>query len=281
MKKILVPVDFSELSSHALNFAIEFNEKIKGEILLVHVVDIPVGHVNFTGEVDNSAAETFYTGEFLKAAHNKLEEWAKRVEDAGHKVSTHLKFGNAFTSISKIIAEDKSTWIIMGSKGASGLREVFIGSNAERMIRHAECPVIVVKGETHLKDMKSMAFASDLSQEQDLIAHYAKDLQELLGLNMHLIKVKTPYNWLDEVQAKKQLEHFAERNYLKDFTINTVDADFTDEGAVKFAEDVGAGLIVLGTHGKKGIAHILGGSIAEDIVNESKVPILVFKIPDM
>lgn len=281
MKKIVVPVDFSELSGHALNFAIEFNEKIKGEILLVHVIDIPVGHINFTGDVDSASAETFYTGEFIKATKSKLEEWAKKVEDAGQKVKFQMKFGNAFTSISKIVAEDESTWIIMGSKGASGLREVFIGSNAERMIRYAKCPVIIVKGETHLKDMKSMAFASDLSQEQDLIANYAKDIQELLGLNMHLVKVKTPYNWLDDVQAKKQLEHFAERNYLKDFTTSTVDADFADEGAVKFAEEVGAGLIVLGTHGKKGIAHLLGGSIAEDIVNESKVPILVFKIPDL
>ncbi|MEO9484342.1 MAG: universal stress protein [Ekhidna sp.] len=281
MKKILVPVDFSELASHALNFAIEFNEKVKGEILLVHVVDIPVGHVNFTGEVDNAAAGSFYTGEFIKATHNKLEEWGQRVKDAGQQVTVHMKYGNAFTSISKIVAEDSSTWIIMGSKGASGLREVFIGSNAERMIRYAKCPVIIVKGETHLKDMKSMAFASDLSEEQDLIADHAKDMQELLGLNMHLVKVKTPYNWLEEGQAKKQLEHFAERNYLKDFTVSTVDADFADEGAVKFAEEVGAGLIVLGTHGKKGIAHLLGGSIAEDVVNESKVPILVFKIPDM
>lgn len=281
MKKILVPVDFSELASHALDFAIEFNEKVKGEILLVHVVDMPVGHVSFTGEVDNSAIDTFYTGEFIKATHAKLEEWSQRVKDAGQKVTVHMKFGNAFTSISKIVAEDKSTWIIMGSKGASGLREVFIGSNAERMIRYAKCPVIIVKGETHLKDMKSMAFASDLSDEQDLIANYAKDVQELLGLNMHLVKVKTPYNWLEEGQAQKQLEHFAERNYLKDFTVSTVDADFADEGAVKFAKEVGAGLIVLGTHGKKGIAHLLGGSIAEDIVNESKVPILVFKIPDL
>ncbi|MEP1032264.1 universal stress protein [Ekhidna sp.] len=281
MKKILVPVDFSELASHALNFAIEFNAKVKGEILLVHVVDIPVGHVSFTGEVDNPSVENFYTGEYIKATKNKLDEWAKRVEDVGQKVSVHLKYGNAFTSISKIVAEDPSTWIIMGSKGASGLREVFIGSNAERMIRYATCPVIIIKGETHLKDMKSMAFASDLSQEQDLIADHAKDIQEMLGLNMHLVKVKTPYNWLDDSQAKKQLEHFAERNYLKDFTVTSVDADFTDEGAVKFAEEVGAGLIVIGTHGKKGIAHLLGGSIAEDIVNESKVPILVFKIPDL
>lgn len=278
MKKIIVPIDFSEMASHALDFAVEFNEKIKGKIVLVHVVEMPVGHLSFAGEVNTSSMESFYTGEFIKATHNKLNEWSKRVADAGQEVIIHMKYGNAFTNISKLIAEEKANWIIMGSKGASGLREVFIGSNAERMIRHAECPVIVIKGETHIKDMKSMAFASDLSQEQDLVAHHAKEIQELLDLNMHLVKVKTPYNWQEEAQTKKQLEHFAERNYLKDFTLNTIEADFADSGAVKFAEEVGAGLIVLGTHGKKGIAHIIGGSIAEDIVNESKVPILVYKI---
>ncbi|WP_421765153.1 universal stress protein [Ekhidna sp.] len=278
MKKIVVPVDFSEQASYALDFAIELNDKVKGEIIMVHVVDIPVGHLNFTGEVNSSGMESFYTGEFIKATHNKLEEWSKRVIDKNQKVSVHMKYGNAFTNISKIIAEESATWIIMGSKGASGLREVFIGSNAERMIRHAECPVFIIKGETHLKDIKSMAFASDLSEEQDLIAYHAKDIQELLGLNMHVVKVKTPYNWLEEVQVKKMLEHFAERNHLIDFTTSTIEADFVDTGAVKFAEDVNAGLIVMGTHGKKGIAHIIGGSIAEDVVNESKIPILIFKI---
>ncbi|MEQ8904158.1 universal stress protein [Ekhidna sp.] len=278
MKKIIVPIDFSEEASHALNFAIEFNEQVKGEIVLVHVIEMPVGHLSFMGEVNTSGMESFYTGEYLKATNGKLDEWAKRPRDAGHKVHVHMKSGNAFTNISKLIAEENANWIIMGSKGASGIREVFIGSNAERMIRHAECPVIIIKGETHLKGMKSMAFASDLSTEQDLVAHHAKDVQELLGLNMHLVKVKTPYNWLEESQAKKQLEDFASRNYLKDFTLNTVEADFADTGAVKFAEEVGAGLIVLGTHGKKGIAHLIGGSIAEDVVNESKIPILVYKI---
>ncbi|MEQ9468031.1 MAG: universal stress protein [Ekhidna sp.] len=281
MKKIIVPVDFSDEASHALNFAVEFNEKVGGEIVLVHVIEMPVGHLNFTGEIDHSGTEAFYTGEFIKATHNKLDEWSKRVVEAGQDVSVHMKYGNAYSNISKLIAEEKASWIVMGSKGASGLREVFMGSNAERMIRFAECPVIIVKGETHLKDMKSMAFASDLSQEQDLIADHAKDLQKMLGLNMHVVKVKTPYNWLDETQAKKHLEHFAERNHLEDFTLSTVDADFADQGAVKFAEDVKAGMIVLGTHGKKGLAHFFGGSIAEDVVNESKIPIVVFKIWDI
>lgn len=280
MKKIIVPIDFSEPSSHALNFAIEFNEKIKGEIVIVHIVETPVSQINLLGEVADDIMESFYTGEFIKGTHEKLEEWKQRVTDAGQKVSVHMKLGNAYTKISETITQEKASWIIMGSKGASGLKEIFIGSNAERMIRHANCPVIVIKGETHLENMHSMAFASDLSEEQDLIVNHAKEVQEMLGLNMHVVKVKTPYNWLSELDAQKQLASFAERNYLKDYTVNTIEADYVDQGAIQFAKEVGAELIVLGTHGKKGFAHLIGGSIAEDVVNDSELPILVYKILD-
>ena len=280
MKKILVPVDFSKEASHALDFAIQFNEKVNGAIILVHVIEMPVAHLSFTGEAHSSGMESFYTGEFVKATHGKLDEWAKRVSKAGQKVSVHMKYGNAFSNISKMIAEEEASWIIMGSKGASGLKEIFIGSNAERMVRFAKCPVFIIKGETHIKNMKNFTFTSDLSEEQDLIAHHAKEIQELLGLNMHVVKIKTPYNWLEDVQVKKQLERFAERNYLKDFTLSTITADFADEGAIKFAEENHSGLIVMGTHGRTGLAHLIGKSIAEDVVNESKIPILVYKIWD-
>ncbi|MEO1255916.1 MAG: universal stress protein [Bacteroidota bacterium] len=279
MKKILVPVDFSDQASHALNFAIEFNEKLQGEIILVHVIEVPAGYFSLT-EISAPQVANYYKGELIEEANNKLNEWSDRVSTAGQKVSVFIKYGNAFTNISKLIAEEDASYIIMGSKGASGLKEIFIGSNAERMIRFAKCPVFIIKGETHIKDMKNFVFTSDLSEEQDLIAYHAKEMQDLLGLNMHVVKVKTPYNWLEDVQVKKQLERFAERNYLKDYTLNTYTADFADEGAIKFAEENDAGLIVMGTHGRRGLAHFIGKSIAEDVVNESKIPILVYKIWD-
>lgn len=280
MKKILVPVDFSEEASKALNFAIEFNEKVKGEITLIHVIDMPVPQVSFSGETGLNSLENFYTGEFLKATEERLEEWSQRVVEAGQKVQTKLQYGNAFTQISETLAAVDANWVVMGSKGASGLARIFLGSNAERMIRFAKCPVIIIKDETHLKDIKSMAFATDLSEDQDIIAQHVKDFQEMFKLNLHVVKVKTPYNWLDEKTVQGELKLFAERNFLHDYTLSSIEADFVDHGAVEFAEENHVGLIALGTHGKKGLAHFIGGSVAEDVVNESKIPILVFKIWD-
>ncbi|GAB4241584.1 MAG: universal stress protein [Ekhidna sp.] len=279
MKKILVPVDFSQESSDALDFAIQFNEKIKGEIILLHVIELPHYSFNTEGEINWQHPEDFLEAQLIKGAHNHLTKWSERVSSAGQTVKIKMKQGHPYKHISKEIAEVKANWIVQGSKGASGLKEIFLGSNAERVIRYAECPVITIKGPTKISEMKNMVFASDLSEEQDWVALKAKEVQELFGLNMHLLKVRTPHNFLTAKDAEKQLEDFAKRNYLENFTLNSIEADYSDQGVVAFAEKVGAGLIVIGTHGKTGLAHFFGGSRAEDLVNESKIPVITFKLP--
>lgn len=275
MKTILVPTDFSNRAEEALNFAIQFAEKVNGKIVLMHVLDFPSGSFNTMGEIDSLDPEIIFHGEFIKGVHNKLEEIKSSLDT---EVDTKIKYGNPYASISKEIAEEEVDYIIMGSNGASGLKEVFIGSVAEKVIRNAECPVIVVKGPSDLNKMKSFVFASDLSEEQDFIAYQAKEVQKLLDLNMHLLTVKTPHNMRREFDTLKKMKAFAERNFLERYTTTTIDADYSDEGIVDYAEGIGAGMILMGTHGRTGLAHIFGGSRAEDVANESNIPVMTFKI---
>ena len=281
MKKILVPIDFSERSADALDFAIEFCELIQGELTLLHVLDFPSSSFNSVGEWNLDYAQTLYEEEFIKRIHNRLEEWSDKVMRSNPElpVSTKMEYGSSYHHISREITDEKANWIIMGSTGSSGIEEVFIGSLAERVIRHADCPVFTIKGPTKIAEMKSMVFASDLSDEQDIIAYKAKDVQEMFKLNMHVLRVKTPHNFLTEEVAQQQLKDFAKRNYLKDYTLNTTEADYSDQGISKFADEINAGLIVMGTHGKTGLAHVFGGSRAEDLANRAHVAVLTFKIP--
>ena len=279
MKTILVPTDFSDRSKDALNFALEFSQKINGKVIIMHVLDFPSSSFNTAGEMDFSGVESLYQAEFIKGVHRRLDGLKTYADKSGANVESKIKYGNPYVNISEEIAEEHVSYIIMGSNGASGLREVFIGSVAEKVIRHAECPVLTIKGPSKISNMKSFVFASDLTEEQDIIARKAKDIQQLLGLNMHLLKVKTPHNFLSESAVQVQLKEFAKRNYLEDFTSNSIEADYSDEGIVEFAEKVKAGLILMGTHGRTGLAHIFGGSRAEDVANESNIPVMTFKIP--
>lgn len=278
MKKIIVPVDFSDLSRHALHFAVEFAEKIGGSITLLHVLEYPLTLFTITGQSDKEAIENFYPPEFIARVKEHLNEWKERNERENVSIEILLKYGNSFQKISESVTEEDANYIVMGSKGASGLKEIFIGSNAARMVRFAKCPVIIIKGETHLKDFESLVFATDGTIEQDEIARKVHDLQQLLHLPLHLLKVKTPYNWLEDVQVKQQLTHFAERNSLAYEKVDFVIADFIDEGAVKYAEENKSGLIVIGTHGRTGLRHLIGGSTAEALVNESTIPVVVFRL---
>ncbi|MEP1095590.1 MAG: universal stress protein [Cyclobacteriaceae bacterium] len=279
MMKIIVPVDFSKVSSYALDFAIEFNAILKGEILLLHVLEFPSYSFSTIGEMDLDHSVDHFNAKLIEGVHNRLNSWAERVTDANQVVKIRMKHGNPYQNISKEIVEEKASWIIMGSTGASGLSEVFLGSNAERVIRHSDSPVITIKGPTKIAEMKNMVFASDLSEDQDWVALKAKEVQEMLGLNMHIVKVRTPHNFLSLKAANEQLDKFAKRNHFENSTLNSLEADYPDEGIVDFAEEVNSGIIVLGTHGKTGLAHLFGGSRAEDLANRSTIPVMTFKIP--
>ncbi|MBC6401343.1 MAG: universal stress protein [Ekhidna sp.] len=280
MKKIIVPVDFSQQSEYAMHFAVEFSRLFEAGIVLIHVLELPAAQFSTTGETHGQAMEKFYTGEFIKGVHGRLEEWKDYLTKEGVEVKTIMKHGNPFQKISATISDEEADYIIMGSNGASGLKEFFVGSNAARMIRYAKCPVVIVKGETHIRDFKNLIFATDASTAQDVIADQVKEIQSGIGLSMHVVKIKTPYNWLEDGQVKKQLELFAERNKFKNFTLNSESADFIDEGAIKFAEENESGMIMIGTHGRTGLGHLIAGSTAESLVNESEIPVMVFKLPE-
>lgn len=279
MKTILVPTDFSAEANNALNFAQQVAEVLNTEIILLHVLEIPAGSWSVVGEVyPQSSYDQLYTKQLIDAAKARLDEHVQQLETLGVSARAEIAIGNPYINIQKSITDQHVDLIIMGSKGASGLSEIIVGSNAERVIRHAKCPVITVKAKTDLSAIKSMVLATDSSKEQDLIIPAIKEFQRMLGINLHLLRVCTPHNILTESHAKKQLKKFAKRNGLEDYTISTIKAVFADDGAIEFALQNNIQMVAIGTHGRTGIAHFFGGSIAEDLANHAFMPVLTVKI---
>lgn len=280
MKKILVPTDFSEDADNALEMALQLNKIVKGKITLMHVLELPGVSVNYGADVTAATAEVVYRRELIDGISDKLHKQQQKIIDAGQKGAIRMEFGSPYKSIGKEVEEEGADWVIMGSRGASGIKEVFIGSNAERVIRYSESPVITIKGHVDVAGIKSMVFATDLSPEQDGVVAKAKEFQSMLNLNMHILRVKTPHNFVTVQDAKADIEEFAQRNGLKNYTANVHEAEFADQGIVEFGEQINAGIIVMGTHGRKGFAHAVGGSRAEDVANHATVPVLTYRIAD-
>lgn len=281
MKKILVPTDFSKEANYALHFASEIAERIEAELHLMHVMEIPYGSYSVMGEfIPSSSFENVFQVQLIKQTKRELDELVYELVNRGINATAHFVFGNTFSHIHKTVTSQDMDMIVMGSKGASGLSEFFIGSNTEKVIRHANCPVLTVKGETHLKDIKSFVYATDCTEEQEQVVKHVKSLQELLGFQLYLVRVITPYNFLVKSTAMDQLNAFAEKHQFKNHILSTIEAEFAEEGILSFATHNKIDMVAMGTHGRTGLAHLFGGSVSETVANHADIPIWTLKMQE-
>jgi nucleotide-binding universal stress UspA family protein len=138
---ILVPLDFSPHAEKALAKAIELARRFQGRIHLVHSYPVYVGAVSPYGMV---VPESF-DRECRDAADRELSKWADRVRQAGIPVETTITPIPPSEAIVSTAEEIGADLVVMGSRGLTGLKHVLLGSVAERTLRHAHCPVLVVK----------------------------------------------------------------------------------------------------------------------------------------
>ncbi len=272
MKKILVPTDFSPLASFATGTALQIARKTGAEVILLHVVEMPGAAFSVTGQSVNNSEFDLYTLKLISKTKEDLAKLVSENSQNGVSITSNLEVGNAYQAISKLITDQQVDLVLMGSHGAEGWEETFVGSNAEKVVRRANCPVLVVKKEFDLANTKNIVFAADFEEDNSVIDK-VKTLQNVLDAELHLVKINTPSNFVSDHEGIQTIRNFAEKNKLENFTVNIYNDRQEEDGIMYFAEEVDADLIALGTHGRTGLYHLLSGSIAEDVVNHSKRPV--------
>ena len=277
MKKIIVPVDFSEYSEYALEAASNIARKYNSELIVVHMLELSNAILTAGSTAINEEA-VFY----LKLAEKKFETFLDKPYLEGVKVTPIVKHFKVWDEVNDVAKEQNANLVVMGSHGVSGIKEVLVGSNTEKMVRHSDIPVLVIKHNPILFDFEKGVFASDFSE--DAVAAYikAKTIFDKLGAKMHLVYVNSPDgNFKSSSEIDKQisaflkkadgdLEHLHDVNIVSDYTI--------EKGILNFANVIGADVIAVATHGRKGLAHFFEGSISEDLANHSTLPVMTFKI---
>jgi nucleotide-binding universal stress UspA family protein len=281
MKKILVPTDFSKPAQIAVDTARDIALKTGAQLILLHVVeDAAGGSYNVEGEVnfDGDAEDRLFTLKLIEKSRKLLEKQASDPKLSNIKVKTLLRLGTPFHGMQTIITEQKVDLVVMGTSGRTQIEEMVIGSNTEKIVRLSHCPVLTVQKKPLNSDFKSMVYATSLNKDEEVFSRVVRNTQELYNATIHLVYVNTPGNFQREVVVRKYMQDFAKRLQLKNFTINVFSDRTEEEGIIYFAEQVDADLITMATHGRTGFAHVLSGSIAEDVVSHAKRPVLTFVI---
>lgn len=286
MKKILVPTDFSEQAGYALDFAYQIALKSTAEIILINVVDYPGlssiwgGGMNVIGGAEpplDNLDESFINN-LLNRSKDEIRAMTLRLDPGSVKIKQVVEVGNPYFVITEKIEQENVNLVIMGTKGASGLEEVLIGSNTERVVRHANCPVITIKKKRDYTKIHNIAFASNFEGDQAHVVEELFKLQDIFKAKLHLVKINTPNNFETNRTIIKEMKIFVEKYNISNYSLNIYNDYIEEDGIIYFCEDIGADMIALATHGRTGIMHLLSGSIAEDIVNHAKRPVWTCKL---
>ena len=276
MKTILVPTDFSDHALYALKVAANIANKMNVEIELVHVYNIPS-----YGFAEDIYYEEEYNNQIKAQAEEKLNTLVKMEILKGIKINKHIITDMLMREIVTDKRFKNADLIIMGSHGKSGMSKIFIGSNTEKIIRLAESPVLTIKNEYADFNIRKMVFASDFYGESYAVFEKIKFFADLYQAHIDLLKVITPKDFEPTHVSRKLMEDFAEKFKLKDATINIYNATSIEKGITDFSDEINADLITIETHGRTGIAHLITGSLAEDVANHIDRPVLSIKMEEI
>ncbi|HEY9048864.1 MAG TPA: universal stress protein [Ohtaekwangia sp.] len=276
MKKILVPCDFSKPAINAFRLALDIAQQSKGTVHLLNVIELPVMHDTLLMPVLNFEQQLL--NELKEKSIGEFEKLITKYNTNQVKIERAVEFGAVSQMIMDHAENESIDMIVMGSHGASGIREFFIGSNAEKVVRNATIPVLITKGNTKAS-ITDIVFPNtlELENQEDLVMK-VKALQNFFNAKLHILWINTPLNFTSDTITMERLKTFAKRFMLKDYEVHVFNHPDEEEGIIRFTQMIKGDLIAMATHGRKGIGHLMNGSLAEDVVNHTDRLIWTYKL---
>ncbi|WP_435624591.1 universal stress protein [Flagellimonas sp.] len=273
MKGIIVPVDFSEQSENALKVAASLAKEHKSELYVLHMLELSPSIMSESGYIAQEQVV-----HLIKVGEQRFNKFLDKPYLKGINIIPIIKHYKVFQEVDEIGKKHEVDLIVMGSHGTDGLKEIFIGSNTERVVRSSDIPVLVVKGEVEHFQLKNFVFACNYKEENIPALKKAKQMAELFGADLKLIYINTPGDeFLSTEDIYTRVSKFL--NLAKEGLNVEIYNDYSvEKGILNYSDAVGADLIGIPTHGRKGLTHFFMGSIGEDVANHSNIPVITFKI---
>lgn len=273
MKRILIPIDFSKESMNALDAAYLLAVNTDSDVLLLHIVEDPnIETMKVSGETHYDPMDNLYVKLLLDKTKERLEAIVNDPRMNDVNVSYKVEVGNPYSTIAQNIASHKASIIIMGSQGATGLQEILVGSVADKTVRYASCPVIVIKEKCTLDKITDIVFATDLMDDQEQIIEDLKEAQAFFNAKLHILKI---YNsdWTSPTDVQTRLKEFADEYKLENFTTVAKQSADLSEAILDYAADIDAGMIAIGTHDRHGLLHLIASHVSKNVLNHAHRPI--------
>ena len=294
IQTILVPLDFSPASAEALDYTVSMAKQFHAAVHLVHVYP-PDGASSAPG----AGHLLLQSAQAIERLNEELTGIHRKHVPAFCPENCHIRSGRTYEQIISLAYEINADLIVLSTRGHSGLKHLVLGSTAERVVRSARCPVLVVRKRKQKAKASGEAFSirtilvpTDFSQcslaGTEYAAFLARNLHATLRL-FHAIHPYTDYAFVDragirlsglaeaaEETARQEIDALKQMDFLRDLPVQTeLRPGFAVDEICAAARDTKVDLIVTSTHGRTGLKHALIGSVAEHVVRYAERPVLV------
>lgn len=273
--KILIPTDFSEQAEFAYLLVANIAAKVPASIHFLHVMDVP-DTVTFTekggfetcGEIDVKTLETRKSIIDRKLANLKTLY--------GQGIETHIGLGKLTETIASFAEHGNYDLVAMGTKGAWGLKEKMSGSETQLVARHSKVPVLALKCDRSELAFKEVLLVHEFSDTKAENLEPMKKIVKAFGSRLHLLQIVQHEH--EKAAALNAMDAFAAKNGLENIEKHTLlDAD-VENGVIHFNQMHDVDMVCIGTHGRKGFAHLLRASATEKLLNHMFKPIFSFRL---
>lgn len=274
IKRILVPVDFSDTSETALNQAFMLARLLKAELLLLHIISDST--FKFIGARD--LKDVLPSTEDIEVkAKEKFEQLTREIQKKYPiQPNVFIEHGVVHDVIVEFANKNKIDLIIMGTHGVSGYKELFMGSNAQRVVTLSKLPVLTIQQESKTVGFKNILIPIDNSLHSREKVNIAAKIAQIYKSKVHILglpgsdekeeigKFKVKLKSVEKIFGAEQLS----------YTTTIESGANLANAALGYAEKNKCDLIVINTGHESEITGIFLGAFAQQLVNHSPVPVL-------
>ena len=276
MKTILFPTDFSNNAIHASEYAGMVAKCMNAKVVLLNVYTIPtVSEYQLPNEIEN------FINQNKKQAQTNLETFAKLfVKNTGlssESVSTRVEYGYVSDKIIDTARATQANLIVMGTKGASDFLDRWLGTNAQKVMKHSDCPVWIIPQKALIRYPQNFLYAADFQEDELLATHKVKELAEPFGAKCNVVHIHDYF----ETNVGHRIEATAHQigDVFEEETVSVKSLNRANiiEGLETYIRTQKPDVLALAIHEKSIFDRLFGTSVTNHFVQEAHLPILTFK----
>lgn len=273
IKKILFPTDFDKFGERAVSNALELARQFNCELIVMHAIETPSTLKKMFSDITEENVR--------KKAEKMMDDYIAQLDSSVHDIrfETVIKVGKPEKAIVETANEHHADLIIFGTKGGGGLDDTFLGSNANHVVKHANCPVLTIRETPDHVGFKKILLPIDLAKETGEKVQWGIAFARIFGSELDVLCIDESHNEKEQFKLRTRMEKTI--GHIHNVGIENVRAETIKakgnvaKQIIQYAEKHNNDLIAIMTHlsADEGSAHIMG-TTSDQIVNHSRIPII-------